>query len=81
MKRSKRKKPNPVARMFMRLAQFFQLLALYIAGYRRSKKLTSWHWMRKMRNRPCVCGSGKKFKRCCLKRYEKIQNREAGRKV
>lgn len=23
-----------------------------------------------MRNRPCICGSGKKFKRCCWSKYE-----------
>ncbi len=23
-----------------------------------------------MRNKPCVCGSGKKFKRCCWRKYE-----------
>jgi len=23
-----------------------------------------------MRNKPCVCGSGKKFKRCCWSKYE-----------
>lgn len=23
-----------------------------------------------MRNKPCICGSGKKFKRCCWSKYE-----------
>ena len=22
------------------------------------------------RNDPCICGSGKKFKKCCLKKFE-----------
>jgi len=24
-----------------------------------------------MRNKPCVCGSGKKFKKCCWAKYSK----------
>ena len=32
-------------------------------------KLKGW-----MRNKPCLCGSGKKFKKCCLPKYYKIKN-------
>jgi len=34
-------------------------------------KLLSWRF-NKMANYPCICGSGKKFKRCCREKYELI---------
>lgn len=32
-------------------------------------KLKGW-----MRNKPCLCGSGKKFKKCCMATYFKVKN-------
>jgi hypothetical protein len=38
------------------------------------------HWV-PGRNDPCWCGSGKKFKKCCLPEYEKLQNEKYGEKM
>ncbi|MCK5605990.1 SEC-C domain-containing protein [Candidatus Pacearchaeota archaeon] len=34
-------------------------------------KLKGW-----MRNKPCLCGSGKKFKKCCMATYFKVKNKK-----
>jgi uncharacterized protein YecA (UPF0149 family) len=46
-----------------------QLLPLSEREHEELKPLGARHRKNKMRNKPCVCGSGKKFKRCCWSAY------------
>lgn len=40
----------------------------------RSRKLRINDKKRIGRNSPCFCGSGVKFKRCCIKKVERLEN-------
>ena len=40
---------------------------------RSPRKRKAW-----MRNQPCVCGSGKKFKKCCWSRVTQAQLKQMG---
>jgi uncharacterized protein YecA (UPF0149 family) len=39
---------------------------------KKRKGITFIRKIRTGRNEPCICGSGKKFKRCCLDKTKKI---------
>lgn len=42
-----------------------QLLPISEREHKELKPLGAKHRKNRMRNKPCICGSGKKFKRCC----------------
>ena len=46
-----------------------KLLPLSASEVQELEHLTPAKRKNNMRNKPCVCGSGKKFKRCCWSSY------------
>jgi len=46
-----------------------KMLALTRSEYSELKPLRHKKRKNVMRNKPCVCGSGKKFKKCCWGKY------------
>ncbi len=45
------------------------LIPLEKSEYRELEPMTRGQRKNKMRNKPCLCGSGKKFKKCCWSSY------------
>ena len=55
------------------MSNTFIVMLQFIKGHVKTPKLVSYHKVSTMRNKPCSCGSGIKFKKCLCGNQRKAE--------